>query len=57
MLTDGRTHGRMDDGRKVITIAQPEHSSGELKKVQIFFGSYLVNLLSCPLKVFFFFYF
>ena len=28
MLTDGRT----DDGRKVITIAHPEHSSGELKK-------------------------
>ena len=27
MLTDGRT----DDGRKVITIAHPEHSSGELK--------------------------
>ena len=26
MLTDGRT-----DGRKVITIAHPEHSSGELK--------------------------
>ena len=26
MLTDGRTHGR-----KVITIAHPEHSSGELK--------------------------
>ena len=28
MLTDGRT----DDGRKVITIAHPEQSSGELKK-------------------------
>ena len=27
MLTDGRT----DDGRKVITIAHPEQSSGELK--------------------------
>ena len=26
MLTDGRTNGR-----KVITIAHPEHSSGELK--------------------------
>ena len=26
MLTDGPT-----DGRKVITIAHPEHSSGELK--------------------------
>ena len=40
MLTDGRTDrrtdacmdGRMDDGRKVIKIAHPEHSSGELKK-------------------------
>ena len=31
MLTDGRTHGRTDDGRKVIKIAHPEHSSGELK--------------------------
>ena len=29
MLTDGRTHDR----RKVITIAHPVHSSGELKKV------------------------
>ena len=28
MLTDGRT----DDGRKVITIAHPEQSSGELIK-------------------------
>ena len=27
MLTDGRT----DNGRKVITIAHPEQSSGELK--------------------------
>ena len=31
MLMDGRTHGQTDDGRKVITIAHPEHSSGELK--------------------------
>ena len=31
MLTDGQTHGRTDDGRKVISIAYPEHSSGELK--------------------------
>ena len=30
--TDGRTHARTDDRRKVITIAHPEHSSGELKK-------------------------
>ena len=28
----GRSHGRTDDGRKVITIAHPEHSSGELTK-------------------------
>ena len=27
LLMDGRTY----DGRKVITIAHPEHSSGELK--------------------------
>ena len=40
MLTDGRTdgptdaqtHGRTDDGRKVITIAHLEQSSGELKR-------------------------
>ena len=35
MLIDGRAHRRMvraDDGQKVITIAHPEHSSGELKK-------------------------
>ena len=25
------THGQTDDGRKVITIAHPEHSLGELK--------------------------
>ena len=31
MLTDAWTDARMDDGRKVITIAHPEHSSGELK--------------------------
>ena len=30
MLTDRRTQGRTDDGRRVITIAHPEHSSGEL---------------------------
>ena len=29
MLTDGQT----DDGRKVITIAHLEHSSGELKRL------------------------
>ena len=32
MLTDGHTDGRMDEGRKVITIAHPEQSSGELKR-------------------------
>ena len=32
MLTDGHTHARTDDGRKVITIAHPEQSSGELKR-------------------------
>ena len=32
MLTDRRTDGRTDDGRKVITIAHPEHSSGELTR-------------------------
>ena len=30
MLTDGRTDARTEDGRKVMTIAHPEHSSGEL---------------------------
>ena len=28
---DGQTDGWIDDGQKVITIAHPEHSSGELK--------------------------
>ena len=47
MLTDGRTHGRTDgrtdDGRKVITIAHPEQSSGELKITYFcLFISYLV---------------
>ena len=38
MLTDGGTDGGTDDGQKVITIAHlitiahPEHSSGELKE-------------------------
>ena len=31
MLMDGRTEARTDDRRKVITIAHPEQSSGELK--------------------------
>ena len=34
MLTDGRT----DNGRKVITIAHPEQSSGELI-IKQYFGS------------------
>ena len=34
--TDGRTDGRTDDGRKVITIAHPEQSSGELKIMRVF---------------------
>ena len=57
MLTDGRTHGQTDDGRKVITIAHPEQSSGELKvdlsikKVKFntklsFFSLFLLGL--CP---------
>ena len=41
MLTDGGTAGRTDGGtddrRKVITIAHPEHSSGELKITNDFF--------------------
>ena len=40
MLTDGRTDGRRDDGQKVITIAHPEHSSGELKRSQKKFQHY-----------------
>ena len=34
--TDRCTDGRTDDGRKVITIAHPEQSSGELKINQDF---------------------
>ena len=40
MLTDGwtagRTHGRTNDRRKVITIAHPEQSSGELKMSRVY---------------------
>ena len=39
----GRTDGRTDDGRKVITIAHPEHSSGELK-IQEAHGPQLAHL-------------
>ena len=35
MLTDGRMDGRTDNGRKVITIAHPEQSSGELKNASL----------------------
>ena len=31
MLKDGQMHRWMRDAQKVITIAHPEHSSGELK--------------------------
>ena len=31
MFTDRQTDAWTDDGRKVITLAHPEHSSGELK--------------------------
>ena len=30
MLMDGRKDARTDDGQKMITIAHPEQSSGEL---------------------------
>ena len=42
MLTDGRT----DEGRKVITIAHPEHSSGELKILHVS-QSYYLNINYC----------
>ena len=32
MLMNGCTDARTQDGQKVITIAHPEHSSGELNK-------------------------
>ena len=34
MLTGQQMDARMDEGRKVITIAHPEQSSGELKMVE-----------------------
>ena len=49
MLKDGRTHGRKDDGQKVITIAHPEHSSGELKDKIKKLRSRTWNVMtSCP---------
>ena len=54
MLTDGRTDGRTDartdEGRKVITIAHPELSSGELKKGTQ--GTFLQSYLKIQLLVF-----
>ena len=44
--------GQMDDGRKVITIAHPEHSSGELKKKK---KKKKKNLFELWLYTFFFF--
>ena len=53
MLSDGRTDGwtdRRTDRRKVITIAHPEHSSGELislsEKWFMSFWKGVVNYLS-----------
>ena len=40
----GKTDRWTDDGRKVITIAHPEHSSGELKKTR-----YVSVWHRCPL--------
>ena len=34
---NGWKHGQMEDGQKVITIAHPEHSSGELKILVTYF--------------------
>ena len=31
--TDGQTDGLLDNGQKVITVAHPEHSSGDLKSL------------------------
>ena len=41
---DGRTHGRTDDGRKVITIAHPEQRSGELKTKECLFQVEEINI-------------
>ena len=55
--TDGRTHGRTDgrtdDGRKVITIAHPEQSSGELniktsQQITVHIGMPIeIQIISC----------
>ena len=41
---NGWMHGQTDNRRKVITIAHPEHSSGELKK-GIFVHLYLRQMV------------
>ena len=33
----------MDDGQKVITIAHPEQSSGELKRLTLFHPTYFIT--------------
>ena len=43
-LKDGRTHAQTDDRQKVITIAHPEHSSGELKTLP----QHKSTLQKCP---------
>ena len=41
---DARMHGWTDDdGRKVITIAHPEHSSGELK-MRLSSASFVISI-------------
>ena len=37
---NGRMDARTNDGRKVITIAHPEHSSGELKTSEFLFENF-----------------
>ena len=44
-------HGRTDDGRKVITIAHPEHSSGELKMIIITNLLLVDHLISMPVTL------
>ena len=57
MLTDGRTDGRTDDGRKVITIAHPEQSSGELTKTIKLKKNLISLVVYSYFYVFFFFFF
>ena len=54
---DALTDGRTDDGRKVITIAHPEQSSGELKKkkrtkkkLSFLHATFLLDLIYVPIK-------